>query len=323
MTTMFHCDRKGTRVRIASLLSSATAMLYGLGLGDQVVAVSHECDYPAGVVGKPRATFSHIQSESSSQAIDEQVKALLAEGKPLYEIDTVKLIELKPDLVVTQAQCDVCAVRYEDVVDFVRGEPSLVDTQIVSLNPLNVADVLRDIERIGLATGRESRAAEWVSELESRIATVRTTAAALPPERRPRVACIEWIEPLMCAGNWMPELIDWAGGVQTFSKPGVHSSYTPWDDLIEFDPQVIVVMPCGFDLARTIHESQRLAELPRWHDLTAVQLGEVYAVDGNAYFNRSGPRLVESLELLASLINPGAFKRPEDQHAWKRLSARR
>lgn len=291
-------------MRIVSLLSSATEMLYGLGAGGEVVAVSHECDFPADVSTKPRATFTNIDPSAPSGAIDVQVRELAAAGKPLYEIDVDVVVRAKPDLIVTQAQCDVCAVRYEDVLDLVRREPSLHDVPVFSLNPERLDDILADIVRLGEATSRQEAARQYVDGLYARIEVVRAVTGGLPAERRRRTACIEWIDPPMMAGNWTPELIDLAGGVQPLAVAGRHSTYTPWDDVVRFDPEVVVVMPCGFDLERTVVEARRLAEFADWQTLRAVRDGRVYAVDGNALFNRSGPRIVDSLELLARLVHP-------------------
>lgn len=290
--------------RIASLLSSSTEILYGLGAGNDVVAVSHECDFPAEVIGKPRATFTNIAVGAPGADIDAQVKQLLAEGRPLYEIDRELLGRLQPDLIVTQAQCDVCAVRYDDVVATVASMPELRGTPIVALNPQGLDDIFDDVTRVGAAIGRVAEAAAYRGSLEARIAAVRNRTASLPAGGRRRTACVEWIEPLMIAGNWTPELVDIAGGVQTLAVAGRHSTYTPWDEVRTFDPEVIIVMPCGFDLPRTVVEAARLPELPGWSQLAAVRAGRVFAVDGNALFNRSGPRIVDSLELLASLIHP-------------------
>lgn len=291
-------------MRIVSLLSSATEMLYGLGLGEQVVGVSHECDFPADAATKPRATFTNIDVAASSGEIDRQVRELTAAGKPLYEINVELVLKLKPDLIVTQAQCDVCAVRYEEVVDLVRREPSLRGVPVFSLNPLRLDDVLDDVLRLGEATDRRDDATRYVAAMRQRIDAVRSRTGRLPVEQRRRTACIEWIDPPMMAGNWTPELIELAGGTQTFYNSAGHSLYTPWDNVVRFDPEVVVVMPCGFDLERTLVEAARLREFPHWNELNAVRGGRVYAVDGNALFNRSGPRLMESLELLAKLVHP-------------------
>lgn len=315
-------------MRIASFISSATEMLYGLGLGPDVVAVSHECDFPAEVVGKPKISYTNITPDAPSGMIDRQVRELVAAGKPLYEIDVDLLVSLRPDLIVTQAQCDVCAIRYDDVVATVRSEESLAHTKIVALNPQFLGDILADIRRVGAATDRDAEAERYVGELEARIDAVRRRTGNLPAERRKRVICIEWLDPLMVAANWTPELVDLAGGTQTSAVAGEHSTYTSWDSIRKFDPEVIVVLPCGFDLERTLSESKVLPELPGWHDLTAVRAGNAYAVDGNALFNRSGPRIVESLELLARLTHPELYEASQgtretasgDGRTWQRLS---
>lgn len=306
-------------MRIVSLISSATEMLFGLGLEESIVGVSHECDYPAAATRLPRATFTNIVADVPGGMIDQQVKELVAAGKPLYEIDIDLLIDLQPDLIVTQAQCDVCAVRYDDVVAAVSNEPRLKQAQLIALNPQSLADVLEDIRRLSAATDRTAAAAEYVAGLESRIEAVRSRTAAIPESQRPLTACIEWIEPMMIAGNWTPDLIALAGGRQAWAVAGRHSTYTAWDDVRAADPEVIVVMPCGFDLSRTLCEAASLSELPGWRELTAVRAGRTFAVDGNALFNRSGPRLVDSLELLAGLLQPELFGRPDASELWRTL----
>lgn len=314
-----------TPKRIVSLISSATEILYLLELGDRVVGVSHECDYPSEVAAKPRLTRSLVEATAPSGAIDEQVRSLAADQSALYAIDVDRLTALAPDLIVTQAQCDVCAVRYEDVMDAVRQSPSLRDTRVLALNPSRLADVLDDIIRVGEAAGATAAARETVRKLAARIEHVRARTNALPYQRRPRVICLEWIDPPMLAGNWMPELVRSAGG-----DPGElvqahkHSTYAAWRQIVEFDPQVVVIMACGFDLERAIVESQVLPLVADWSKLSAVREGRVFAVDGNAYFNRSGPRLVDSLEILAHLFHPDLFQPPlaEPQRAWRRLATR-
>ncbi len=311
--------------RIASLISSATEILYLLGLGDLVVGVSHECDFPREIAGKPRLTKSLIQASAPSRAIDEQVRGLTMQQSALYEIDVELLNRLAPDLIVTQAQCDVCAVRYEDVVATVRESPALTNTQVLALNPSRLNDVLSDIRRIGAATGDEQRAAAVVANLEARVARVRRHTEKLTPAQRPRVACLEWIDPPMLAANWMPELVAWAGGNDGQDIDGHHSTYADWAEIARFDPDVIVIVPCGFNLERAVAEAQVLATVPQWAKLSAVRSGHVFAADGNAYFNRSGPRLVDSLEILAHLFHPDRFSppRPADSHqAWTRLTTR-
>lgn len=306
-------------MRIVSLISSATEMLFGLGLEESIVGVSHECDYPAAANRLPRATFTNITADAPSGMIDQQVKELVAAGKPLYEIDLDLLVDLQPDLIITQAQCDVCAIRYDDVVAAVASEPKLGAAQLVALNPQSLGDVMKDIRRLGIATSQTAAAAEYVSALEARIELVRSRTGTLAESQRPLTACIEWIEPMMIAGNWTPELIELAGGRQTWAVAGRHSTYTAWEDVRSADPEVIIVMPCGFDLSRTLRESASLSELPGWSELSAVRAGQVFAVDGNALFNRSGPRLVDSLELLAALVKPEIHGTPSASDLWQAL----
>ena len=293
--------------RIVSLLSSATEILYLMGLGDRVVGVSHECDYPDNVRLKPQVTRSNVDSTAGSRAIDDQGKSLLATGGPLYEIDVATLVALEPDLIVTQAQCDACAVRYEDVLAAINDQPVLRGVPIVALNPRSLTDVLEDIERVAIAADVCETGKRIIAELVNRIDAVRRKSLSAD---RPRVACIEWTDPLMLAANWMPELVQLAGGVHGLTQAKVQSGYSTWDDLIGYNPQVIVVMPCGFDLDRSVAEAIALALRPGWLQLDAVKTGRVFAVDANSYFNRSGPRLVESLELLAHFIHPKAFDSP-------------
>ena len=312
--------RMNTPKRIVSLISSATEMLFLLGLGKQVVGVSHECDFPAEIAGLPRLTHSLVDAAAASRAIDDQVREFAIGQQALYTIDVDELARLKPDLIITQAQCDVCAVRYDDVVSAVRETPALAASRIVALNPTQLADVLDDIRRIAEATDCPDRAAEVIAALEARVERVRQTTSARVASERPRVALLEWIDPPMLAGNWTPQLVGWAGGVDGLPGDGRHSSYASWQEIATFDPEVIVIMPCGFAVQRAIAEAQVLPRLPRWRELSAVRSGRVFAVDGNAYFNRSGPRLVDSLEILAHLFHPERFAAPASTSgAWKQL----
>jgi iron complex transport system substrate-binding protein len=310
--------------RIVSLISSATEILHLLGLGERVVGVSHECDFPPEVRAKPRLTRSLVESAATSREIDDQVHALSASQSALYTIDAEELAALAPDLIITQAQCDVCAVRYEDVVATVNSTPSLKHTQILALNPHSLADVFHDIKRIGQATAAEPAAQRALAALEARVQAVRTATATLSRKQIPRTACLEWIEPPMLAANWTPELVVMAGGDAGRTVAGAHSSYANWLEIMAYDPQIIVIMPCGFDLERAIVEAQVLVHVPGWSQLSAVRERRVFAVDGNAYFNRSGPRLVDSLEILAHLFHPERFAPPKigPQRVWRRLETR-
>ena len=309
--------------RIASLLASATEILYGIGLGKRVVAISHECDYPPGVADKPRVTTTLVEAEAPSHEIDEQVRRMAAEGSALYGIDVEKLAELAPDLIVTQAQCDVCAVRYADVLEAVRTHGALQGTHVVAINPMTLEGIFDDILHVGDAADSAQAAQRYVEELKARVEAVQTKSQSLSAESRPRVACVEWIDPPMLAANWMPELVEMAGGLCSLAEAGKHSTYAAWGDVVAFDPQVVLVTPCGFDLQRTLRETPALEALPGWHSMSATHTGRVYLVDGNAYFNRSGPRIVDSLEILAHLLHPKLFDPPrwvaDPEKVWCRL----
>ena len=309
-------------MRIVSLLSSATEILFALGLGDRVLAVSHECDYPPAAARLPRATRSQIDSSQPSQRIDEQVKRLTESGAALYDIDRQLIREIAPDLIVTQAQCDVCAVRYQDVMDFVRVEPALAATTVVALNPLSLNDVLADVLRMGEAANVQGFAAEYSMGLMGRIGHISHIANRASPAKPPHVICLEWLGPLMAAGNWTPELIELAGGRSCLAASGRHSGYVEWDAVRAVDPQVLLIAPCGFDLDRSCLETQRLFDRTGFRDLAAVRDGRCFVIDGNAYLNRSGPRIVDSLEILAHLIRPDLFEPPDGELAEGRAWAR-
>ncbi len=311
-------------MRIVSLLSSATEILFAIGAGPDVVAISHECDYPPEATHLPRATRSIVDSTKPSQEIDDQVKRLMEAGEPLYEIDRDLIRSLQPDLIVTQAQCDVCAVKYQDVVDFVAGEPALAGTTVVALNPQHLNEILQDVSRIGRAANRVEHADQFKEQLATRQATIVALTASSPIQDRPRVVVVEWTEPLMAAGNWTPEVVQAAGGELLLAKAGQHSGYVTWHDIIGARPNVLIVAPCGFNLERSLIEAHRLINQPGYRDLPAVGMRRAFVVDGNAYLNRSGPRIIDSIEILAHLIRPDLFGPPEGElaegQAWARLA---
>jgi iron complex transport system substrate-binding protein len=291
-------------MRIVSLLPSATEIVCALGLGDSLVGVSHECDWPPEIVGLPVVTEAKIDVTKGSADIDAAVRGLVREGLSVYRIRTDVLAELKPDLVVTQEQCDVCAVSYAEVVQATRellGESA----DIVSLKPVVLRDIFSDIERVAEAAGRAAAGRGLVAAIEQRFEHLRERATRV--RNRPRVACIEWLSPLMTAGNWVPELVTMAGGAYNFGAPGDPSATIGWDKLREEAPDVVILMPCGFKLPQTERELPQLTQVPDWRALPAVRNGRVYAIDGNSYVNRPGPRIAESGELLAGLIQPGFF----------------
>lgn len=302
---------------VVSLLPSATEMLGALGVSP--LAVSHECDFPAAVRSLPRATFSHVDSQAPSAAIDDQVRARLASSQPLYGIKQDLIVELRPEVIVTQAQCDVCAVRHSDVLELVACQPDLVKTKVVALNPSSLAEVLRDMLHIGVAVGKELKAQQVVHALQSRIDLIASRLQSLPTVARPRTSVIEWTSPLMTAGNWTPELVALAGGQNCLSEAGKYSGCVTWDAIADAAPEVLIIAPCGYDLARSLHEAEAVRLQAGWADLPAVRNGRVFAIDGNQYLNRSGPRLVETVEILAHLLQPQLFPPPRLADAFRRV----
>ena len=290
-------------MRICSLLPSATEIVFSLGLGDDLVGVTHECDYPPEARSKPVVVRSLIDPEETSHAIDTKVVELVKNNQRLYTIDLERFREVSPDLILTQELCDVCALDYAEVVQaaqYVSPKP-----RIVSLAPGSLADVLSDIARIGHATAKEREAETVVRELNERIAKVKQSAAT--SDRRPRVACLEWLDPLYSAGHWVPELVALAGGEEGLATKGKPSAKIQWEELKQFAPEAIVLMPCGLNIERTLREASLLAAFPGWDELPAVKQKRVFVVDGPSFFNRSGPRLIGGLEILAQIIHPEIF----------------
>lgn len=302
--------------RIVSLLPSATEIVCALGLQEQLIARSHECDYPPGVETLPALTAPKFEPDGSSYQIDQRVRAIVQEGLAVYRVDADQLRALQPDVIVTQSQCEVCAVNQADVEAAV-CELTGTEIQIVSLQPDDLEHIWKDIQRVAVACGVPERGQTVIAELQARIDQIHQQVQTLP--ERPTVACIEWIEPLMAAGNWIPELIERAGGVNLFGTAGKHSPWLEWQDLRAADPDLLVIMPCGFDIPRIRQETHLLEALPGWQDLKAVKSGRVFVTDGNQYFNRPGPRLVESLEILAELLHPEVFQFGHQGIGWEAL----
>lgn len=304
-------------MRIVSLISSATEIVCALGRGEELVGRSHECDYPATVSELPVCTEPKFDVNGASRDIDKRVKTILQQATSVYRVHADLLKELRPDVIVTQTQCDVCAVSRRDVDEAVC---SWLDkpAQIVSLEPNSLNDVWRDIERVAAALGVPERGREVVARLQARMQAIRERAATAA--RRPTVALIEWIDPLMTAGDWMPELVDMVGGVNLFGQAGKHAPRIDWQQLVAADPEFIVAQPCGFDLQRTSAEMATLVARPEWPNLSAARAGNVFATDGNQFFNRPGPRLVESLEILAEIVHPELFRFGHEGTAWVRLA---
>ena len=303
--------------RIVSLLPSATEIVSALGFQSDLVGRSHECDYPAGVEALPVCTAPKIDVTATSPAIDREVRTLLRQALSIYDLDLELMRALRPDLVVTQTQCEVCAVPLAQVERAVKQ--CLADAaRVVALEPVSLEAVWKDIARVAAALGRPERGRLVIGELSGRMQAIAGRAAAIGT--RPSLACIEWIDPLMTAGNWMPELVEKAGGRNCFGEAGLRSAYLSWDALRAADPDAILVLPCGFDLARTRAEAGALRDLPGWDELAAVSAGRVFLTDGHQYFNRPGPRLVESLEILAEVLFPDEFHFGFEGKGWERMT---
>ena len=304
-------------MRVVSLICSATEIVCTLGRGGDLVGRSHECDYPPEVSALPALTAPQFELGGSSGAIDTRVKDLLRDGLAIYRIDADLLRDLRPDVIVTQDQCEVCGASLADVEAAVCDWTG-ADVRIVSCRPLGLADVWTDIRNVGEALDAGDSAERTIAGLQARMSAIAATAADLP--EKPAVATVEWIDPLMAAGNWMPELVAMAGGRNLFGEAGGHAPWMSWDDLKAADPDAILVLPCGFDMDRSVAEMPALTARPGWSGLRAVQNGKVFVTDGNQYFNRPGPRLAESLEILAEILHPAHFGYGWEGKGWRRYA---
>lgn len=303
--------------RIISLIASSTEIVHSLGLGEFMVGRSHECDYPKTVLDLPVCTGPKFRTDGTSYEIDQKVRALVQEGLSVYRVDADIIENLQPSHIITQDQCEVCAVSLKDLEDaaceMISSKPD-----IVSLKPDCLNDMFDDIKKVGMALNCEDKASELTSNLKSRIEEIEKKTSALLKEgkSKPRVACIEWIDPLMAAGNWMPELVELASGENLFGIKGKHSPYMNFEEVLTKKPDVIIVTPCGFDNKRTLEEMHLLKEKPGYESIPAVKNNRVIVADGNQYFNRPGPRLVESLEMMAEIFYPEEFNYGHEGTGW-------
>src|SRR5437870_11412289 len=303
-------------MRVVSLLPAATEIVAALGALDQLVGVSHECDHPPEVSAKPRVTQCAIHGGTlASDAADRWVSDTLAATGTLYTLDEALVRRLEPDVIITQRLCDVCAVGYDSVTAFAATLPG--PPHVVNLEPSSVQDVLQDIRTVGAALAVPERAAEVIAALEPRIAAVRARAAGAP---RRRCVVLEWIAPPYRSGHWTPELVAIAGGTEPLGRMGEDAARVSWEAVVAAAPEVLVLACCGYDLARTAADLPLLATRPGWAELPAVRAGEVYAVDGSAYLSRPGPRLVDSLEMLAEILHPELFAGRFPARAVRRLA---
>ena len=319
-------------MRIVSLLPSATELVWALGLTSQLVGRTHECDFPPEVASVPVVTRSLVPEGASSREVDALVSRSAHEHRSLYRLDREALARLQPDLILTQELCEVCAVAYDEVLEAARAirlhlrmdEPPLgsqltaAEPLVISLEPMSLADVLDQLDTVGRATGTEERARAVKAQLHERLEAVRCRAARLP--RRERVLCLEWLDPPWCAGHWVPEMVELAGGRDTLGQARRPSRRITWDDIRAYQPEVIVLMPCGYTAHRAAAEYRELltsGALPAWwQGLPAVRNGQIFAVDANAYFSRPGPRIVEGVEILHQIFHPGAVSTQGRGKAW-------
>jgi iron complex transport system substrate-binding protein len=302
-------------MKIVSLLASGTELVAALGLGESLVGRSHECDHPAWVKRLPALSHPAFDIHGTSLEIDTRVRERLRAGLPLYEVDEAQLAALAPDFIITQTHCEVCAVSPGDLAHGVTAK--LERHQVVALSTGTIDGILDGFARVAEVLGAAEAGRKLVAGIRDRLAALATRTRALP---RRRVACLEWIDPLFEMGNWGPEIVELAGGQSLLSAPGAHSTTVAFEALRQADPEIVVVAPCGFDLTRTLAELPALTDRPGWRELSAVRDGRAFAADGNFYFNRSGPMLFDTPEILAEMLHPDAFPPRHEGTVWRRLS---
>ncbi len=301
-------------LRIVSLIASATEILCELGFQKQIVGRSHECDFPHSILELEPCTKPKFDTTVSSREIDDQVKDVLKNSLAVYSVNEEIIKSLNPTHIITQAQCEVCAVSLKDVELMVQDWTG-TDTKVISLQPDSLEHIWADINLIAKSLDAEKKGIEAIARLKERMAKIRIESSVI--QAKPKIACIEWIDPLMAAGNWVPELVELAGGHNLLGEAGKHSPWMSMQDLIESDPDKIIVMPCGFDIPRIKKEMNPLLKSEEFMNLRAVKANEVYITDGNQYFNRPGPRIVESLEIFAEIFHPSKFYFDLEGSGWQ------
>ncbi|HSS22045.1 MAG TPA: cobalamin-binding protein [Pyrinomonadaceae bacterium] len=293
-----------TPPRIVSFLPSATEMVYALGLQDQLVGITHECDYPPQARSKPVVVRNALPIEKMTQAeIDVAVSERMRNGLSLYQVDERLLRELAPDLILTQNLCQVCAPSGNEVTQVLRVLAKL--PEIVWMSPRSLEEIFHNVKELGDATEKSESATQLVAQAREKLNEIKALASAA--STRPRVFCMEWLDPVYCSGHWLPEMVEIAGGIDRLAQPQADSVRIPWTDVVEYAPEVLIITPCGFNLDKVVEQTPPLRDYPNWSDLPAVRDGRVYAVDANSYFARPSLRVVEGTELLAHLIHPELF----------------
>ena len=302
--------------RVLSLLSSTTEIIYALGCGDRLVGRSHECDYPEEVSELPICTIPKFNVDGTSREVDDEVKSLVQSALSIYYINEKLLKELKPDIIFTQSQCEVCAVSVSDVENALKNITGL-SSRVISVEPNSVEDIFNDILTIAEILNVRKKGKELVELIKAKIDS---TEKIVYQKSSPSVAAIEWIDPLMAAGNWVPQLIKVAGGKNLFGEAGKHSPWMKYNDLVEQDPEIIIVMPCGYDIKKSLIEIKTLESKKGWRSLKAVRNRNVYITDGNQFFNRPGPRIIESLEILLEIIHSDFSESKHIDSGWIKLN---
>ena len=302
--------------RVLSLLSSTTEIIYALGCGDRLVGRSHECDFPEEVSELPICTIPKFNVDGTSREVDDEVKSLVQSALSIYYINEKLLKELKPDIIFTQSQCEVCAVSVSDVENALKNITGL-SSRVISVEPNSIEDIFNDILTIAEILNVRNKGKELVELIKAKIDS---TEKIVYQKSSPSVATIEWIDPLMAAGNWLPQLIRVAGGKNLFGEAGKHSPWMKYNDLVEQDPEIIIVMPCGYDIKKSLIEIKTLESKKGWGSLKAVRNRNVYITDGNQFFNRPGPRIIESLEILLEIIHSDFSKSKHIDSGWIKLN---
>ena len=303
--------------RIVSLIASATEILCELGFQQHIVGRSHECDFPESISELAICTNPKFDTTVSSREIDNQVKDVLKNSLAVYSVEEDIIKKLNPSHIITQAQCDVCAVSLKDVELMVQDWTG-TDTKVISLKPDSLEKIWDDIAIIAKALDAEEQGNKTISKLKNRMSEINDRSASF--SNKPKIACIEWIDPLMAAGNWVPQLVDMAGGINLLGEAGKHSPWTSIQELIDSDPDKIIIVPCGFDIPRIKEEMNPLLESKEFMESRAVKNNEVYVTDGNQYFNRPGPRIVESLQIFAEIFHPSHFDFGFEGSGWERYT---
>ena len=284
-------------MRIISLISSATEIVCSLGCSDLLVGISHECDFPKSITELPVCSKPKFDVDGSSIEVDNQVKSLLRNALSIYDIDDNLISELNPDVIITQSQCDVCAVSLDDVQSALKNNLG-INPLIISLEPKDLNDVISDIKYIGSKLNKDDAANEMINFFNDEIIRLRKRKV-----KKNTVACIEWIDPLMFAGNWVPEIVEIVGGKDLFGLKGEHSSWSEYQDLFDKNPDKIIFMPCGYDIEKTKIEIKKMYEFKKWKNLKAMKSDNVFIADGSQYFNRPGPRLLDSIRIMDEIVN--------------------